>query len=295
VIAAAGSFAAIATLLGSPLLGAFLLMEASGLAGALLEVVLLPGLLAAGVGALVFVGIRDWAGLGTVSLAVPDLPAVGQPDFAQFGWALVVGLAAPVLAFAVRWLAVTLRPHVERRLVLLTPLLGMGIALLAIGYAEATGKPISDVLFSGQNQLGPLMTAEADYTVGALLLLLACKAAAYGMSLSAFRGGPVFPAMFLGAAGGIALSHAPGLPMVTGAAMGIGAMCAAMLRLPMTSVLLATLLLLSDGVAVMPLVIVAVVVSHVVTTRLTPVPVPAADGPPRPPVAAATPRAPLSG
>ena len=294
VIAAAGSFAAIATLLGSPLLGAFLLMEASGLAGAMLEVVLLPGLLAAGVGALVFVGIRDWAGLGDVSLAVPDLPAVGSPDFAQFGWALVVGLVAPVLAFGIRWIAVTLRPHVERRLVLLTPLVGIGVALLAIGYAEATGKPISDVLFSGQNQLGPLMAGEADYTVGALLLLLACKGVAYGVSLSAFRGGPVFPAMFIGAAGGIALSHAPGLPMVTGAAMGIGAMCAAMLRLPMTSVLLATLLLLSDGIAVMPLVIVAVVVSHVVTTRLTPVPAPAADGPPRPPVAAATPRAPLS-
>ena len=34
VVAAAGSFAAISTLLGSPLLGAFLLMEASGLGGA---------------------------------------------------------------------------------------------------------------------------------------------------------------------------------------------------------------------------------------------------------------------
>jgi hypothetical protein len=56
--------------------------------------------------------------------------------------------------------------------------------------------------------------------------------------------------------------------------MGIGAMSVAMLRLPLTSVLLATLLLFSDGLAVMPLVIVAVVVSHVVTARLTPVPAP---------------------
>jgi H+/Cl- antiporter ClcA len=43
VVAAAGSFAAISTLLGSPLLGAFLLMEASGLGGAMLELVLVPG------------------------------------------------------------------------------------------------------------------------------------------------------------------------------------------------------------------------------------------------------------
>src|SRR4029453_16851340 len=113
---------------------AFLLMEASGLAGPLLEVVLLPGLLAAGVGALIFIGLDSWTGLGTTSLAVPDLPSVGPPDLAQFGWALVVGLAAPVLAFAIRWVGLTLRPHVERRLVLLTPLVGVGIALLAIGY-----------------------------------------------------------------------------------------------------------------------------------------------------------------
>jgi hypothetical protein len=39
-------------------------------------------------------------------------------------------------------------------------------------------------------------------------------------------------------------------------------MCVVMLALPMTSVLLATLLLFSDGLAVIPLVIVAVVVAH---------------------------------
>jgi hypothetical protein len=96
------------------------------------------------------------------------------------------------------------------------------------------------------------------------------------VSLSSFRGGPVFPAMFLGAAGGIALSHLPGLPVVAGAAMGIGAMSVVMLTLPLTSVLLATLLLLSDGLAVMPLVIVAVVVAHVAAARI--MPAPAAEG-----------------
>jgi H+/Cl- antiporter ClcA len=50
VVASAGSFAAISTLLGSPLVGAFLLMEASSLGGPMLGLVLLPGLLAAGVG-----------------------------------------------------------------------------------------------------------------------------------------------------------------------------------------------------------------------------------------------------
>jgi hypothetical protein len=38
--------------------------------------------------------------------------------------------------------------------------------------------------------------------------------------------GPAFPAIFLGAAGGVALSHLPGLPLVSGVAMGMGAMTA---------------------------------------------------------------------
>jgi H+/Cl- antiporter ClcA len=90
--------------------------------------------------------------------------------------------------------------------------------------------------------------------------------------MSGFRGGPVFPAMFAGAVGGLALSHLPGLPPVAGAAMGIGAMCAVMLRLPMTSVLLATVLLTADGLAVMPVVIVAVVVAFVTSAWLAPPP-----------------------
>ncbi len=195
VVGVAGSFAAISALLGSPLLGAFLLMEAAGLGGAMMGPVLVPGLLSAGIGGLIIGG-------------------------------------------------------------------------LAVAYALLTDHASSDVLYSGESQLGPLLAGAAGYSAWALLLLLAAKGLAYALALSSFRGGPVFPAMFLGAGGGIALSHLPGLPMLTGAAMGIGAMCVAMLRLPLTSVLLATLLLSGSGVAVMPLVIVAVVVSHVATAWL---------------------------
>ena len=107
------------------------------------------------------------------------------------------------------------------------------------------------------------------------MLLVVCKSVAYAVSMSGFRGGPVFPAMFVGAAGGLALSHLPGLEPIPAAAMGIGAMCAVMLRLPMTSVLLATVLLTSDGLAVMPVVIVAVVVAYVTSAWLIPAPEPA--------------------
>ena len=113
-----------------------------------------------------------------------------------------------------------IRPQAERRIVLAAPAAGLVVAGLAIAFAAATGKGSSEVLFSGQSALGPFITHTASYSVGALLLLLACKGIAYGVSLSSFRGGPTFPAMFLGAAGGVALSHLPGLPLVDGVAMG---------------------------------------------------------------------------
>ena len=76
IMASAGSFAAISTLLGSPVLGAFLIMEAAGIGGMTLSLVALPGLLASGIGALVFVGLNSWTGLGKL-LAGAHLGAAG--------------------------------------------------------------------------------------------------------------------------------------------------------------------------------------------------------------------------
>jgi H+/Cl- antiporter ClcA len=59
--------------------------------------------------------------------------------------------------------------------------------------------------------------------------------------------------------------------MIAGAAMGIGAMTAAMLGLPLTAVLLVTVLLPADGLALTPLLIVAVAVSYVTSARLAPI------------------------
>ena len=265
VIAATGSFAALASVLGSPLTGAFLLLEASGLGGAMATIVLIPGLLGAGIGSLIFLGLNSLTGYGTFSLTIPNLPPFGHLNVAQFGWALAIGAAAAFVSAGIKWAALYLRPHVERRVVLLTPLAGLVIAGLAIAYGEGTGKPQTDVLFSGQQALPPLIQNAASYTVAALVLLVACKGIAYCVALSSFRGGPVFPGLFIGAAAGIALSHLPGLPLIPAVAIGMAAMTAGMLRLPLTAVLLTTLFLGTDGIKVMPVVIVAVVVTFVLS------------------------------
>ena len=271
-IAAAGAFAAIATLLGSPIIGAFLLMETAGLGGPMLGVVLVPGLLAAGVGALVFVGLDDWTGYGTFDLSIPDAPPFTTPTGYEFLWALVIGLAAALAGTVIRRLALILQAYVERRMVMLMPLAGLAVAGCAIAFAESTGRSSSEVLFSGQTALPSLVLKATTWTVAALVLVVLFKSAAYTISLSCFRGGPIFPSLYIGAAGGIAFSHLPGLPMIAGAAMGIGALAVAILGLPMTSVLLPALLFPSDALALTPLVIVAVVVSFVIGARIGPSP-----------------------
>ena len=286
IMASAGSFAAISTLLGSPLIGAFLIMEAAGVAGATLSLVALPGLLAAGVGAIVFIGLDNWTGLGDFSLALTTVPPEVTPTVATLAWALPLGAGAAFLGWVIRWIALSLRPVVHVNRVLVTGGLGLCIGLMAAAYQIVSDRSFTQVLFSGQDELPDVVAHAADYSVGTLLLLAACKTLVYGLSLSAFRGGPIFPAIFIGAVLGIAVSGLPGLAMAPAIGMGIGAMCAAMLRLPMTSALLAVLLLGADGLSTTPEVIVAVAVAYVITMIL---PVPAAgrvDAAPAKPTAA---------
>ena len=265
IMASAGSFAAISTLLGSPILGAFLIMEAAGIGGVALSLVALPGLLASGIGALVFVGLDNWTGLGDFSLALTSLPPKVEPTVATMCWAVAMGVVAALLGWVIRTIGLSLRPVVHMNRVLVTAGLGLLIGLSAMAYQLISGNSFTQVLFSGQDALPELVAHAADYSVGLLILLVVCKALAYGLSLSAFRGGPVFPSMFIGAAIGIAASGLPGMALAPAIGMGIGAMCATMLRLPLTSALLAILLLGGDGMSVTPEVIVAVVVAFVMT------------------------------
>jgi H+/Cl- antiporter ClcA len=279
VIGAAGSFAAISTILGSPLVGAFLLMEVAGLAGPMMGIMLLPGLLAAGIGSLVFLGIDSLTGYGTFALAVPDLPPFTHLNGYEFAWAIGIGVLGALAGTAILRIGRFLEPIVAGRRLVLTPLAGVAVGVGAVIYAQVTGNGSQQVLFSGQEAMTPLIQQAATFTVGALVLLVVCKSLTYGVSLASFRGGPTFPALFIGAAGGIALSHLPGLPMVAGVAMGIGAMSVTILRLPLTSVLLTVIFLASDGLVLTPLVIVAVVVAYVCAVRLTPRSSPAASDP----------------
>lgn len=268
MLAGAGSFAAISTLLGSPLIGAVLILEAAPVGGSALVLATLPGLLAAGIGNLLFVGLGSWTGLGSLGIALPSLPAIGPPTVPMLLWAVVFGAVAAGLSWVIRRGALSLRPVVHRSRVAVTGALGLGIGVVAMVFALISDADPAEVLFSGQEALPGLITHLDEVTLGVGLLLVVTKGLAYTLSLSAFRGGPIFPAMYIGAVVGILSGQLPGLPVAAGIAMGIGAMSAAMLGLPITSVLLATLLLGRVGLEAMPAVIVAVVVALLVSARL---------------------------
>jgi hypothetical protein len=191
-------------------------------------------------------------------------------------YALGMGAVGAGIGWVIRWIGLSLRPVVHLNRVPVTCVLGLLIGVTAMTYQLLSGHSFTQVLFSGQSALPELVAHASDYSIGVLLLLALSKTVVYGLSLSAFRGGPVFPAMFIGAVIGIAASGLPGMNMAPAIGMGIGAMCTAMLRLPLTSTLLPAVLLGADGVSTTPEVIVAVAVAFVVTTLL-PVPGPA-DG-----------------
>ena len=86
VIGAAGSFAAISVVLGSPIVGAFLLMEVAGLGGGLLSIVLVPGLLAAGVRVARLDRAQSWVGLRDLLAAGSPIPALRQHPTSRSSW-----------------------------------------------------------------------------------------------------------------------------------------------------------------------------------------------------------------
>jgi H+/Cl- antiporter ClcA len=288
VLAAAGMFAAIAMIFGSPVIGAVLLIEAAGLSRAQMPVVLLPGLLASGIGSLVSIGMGSWTGLSNSDFALEalQLPQFARPDIADFGWTILLGAAVGVAAVAIFELARRLLPVMSKRQFVVLPVAGLGIAGLAIGFSEAADKGVDQVLFSGQEQLPDLVAGTDSWSLSALALLIAFKGVAYGISLAGFRGGPIFPAIFLGAAGGLMAAQLPGYSITPAVAVGIGAAVAATLKLPLSGVVIAILLTAGVGEGVAPLVIVGVVVSYIVSVALGRRPEPEPAPAPQPPPAA---------
>jgi H+/Cl- antiporter ClcA len=265
VLGTAGSFSAISALFGGPIVAGMLLLESGVGMGAALLPALLPGLVAAAVGYLLFVGLGDWGGLDAIALAVSGLPAYDGTHLLDLLVAVVVGIVAALLVTAVRRLAT--RVAGERRVGMPLLLVGGGLTVgLLAQLADLLGGDAQDVLFSGQEPVPAIVSEDA---AGIVLVVVAAKALAYAICLGCgFRGGPVFPAVFLGIGVAtlpvIAFDVSPTLAV----AIGAGAGMAAGTRLLLSSLLFAALLVGREGLDTIPAAVLAIAAAWLTVAEL---------------------------
>jgi H+/Cl- antiporter ClcA len=251
VLSLAGSFSAISALFGGPLVAGMLLLEGGVGLGAAIVPVLVPGLVAASIGFLIFVGFGSWGGLDTTAISVPGLPVYQGTHIRDLVIAIAVGVIAAVLIHAVRGLATRIAGPGRARVGMAALLMSGGLAVGALALlADGLGASSQDVLFSGQASIPGLVAEDSAKIV---LVLLAAKALGYAICLGCgFRGGPVFPAIFLGIAlttlAVIAFDVSPTLAIAVGTAAGT----AATTRLLFASVLFAGILVGTAGLDAIP-------------------------------------------
>ena len=116
--------------------------------------------------------------------------------------------------------------------------------------------------------MGAVVNQAASFSQGAFALFLIFKGLAYGVSLGSARGGPTFPAMFLGIVAGLLCAHLPGFSERPAVAALMGAGTVSILRLPLASIIIA-IVVSQAGASTTPLIIVAVVVAYLVVLALS--------------------------
>ena len=164
------------------------------------------------------------------SISLGSTPTAIEVD--QLAWAVPVAIIATVAITIARALAAVLAratgpgPH-------LPILIGASlvIAITALVMQAWTGEDVIFVLTSGEELITELPALTSVSTVVAIILL---KTIAYAVSLGAgFRGGPFFPAMFVGAAAGLfialVLPDGPSVP----AAIVVGVVSSVIATAPM--------------------------------------------------------------
>ena len=266
-----GAFAAVAALFGGPLVAAFLLFEVTAASGKIpaqqIGRALLPGFVAAGTGALVFTGVAGWEGLHQTNLSLPALPPYDSVEISDIAWCLLMAAVISFVVVAIRHLAHRVAAQTFVGPVALLAAAGVLVGALAVVFRATADRPVDLVLFSGQAELPDVV---AEGSAGVLVLLVAAKGLAYALSLGAgFRGGPVFPAIAIGVAAAVAAADVlPGLNTTPAVATGIAAGTTAVLRVPFTAVLLATLLMGSSAFDVAPIAVLAAGVAWLVATAL---------------------------
>lgn len=259
-----GMGAALGAFFGAPLGGAIFALEIPHRRGIEYYEALLPAIVAAVAAFLVFRSIVGYEHL--LFHFTDDQPLLLSHIFYSilFG---AIGAGVAMIFAALFALIGRITKPLEHHPVLLATLGGLMIGLLA----QLSPKS----LFWGEFQIDSLIHSPAGLlnahrewvAVGLLMLLALVKSLAVGATLhSGFRGGFIFPLLFIGAAVGTGLSMLiPGIPAPVIILALMAAVNVAITKTPIsTCIILATL----SGTSMMPVLICASLVSLLLTTKL---------------------------
>ncbi|MFF2622347.1 ion channel protein [Oerskovia jenensis] len=147
-----------------------------------------------------------------------DLPDLGVPDLGDVG----ISLAVATLAAGAALLGVLAFRHAHRFFHGMgNPVLYVTLGGVLLGILGAIGGPLT--LFKGSQQSFELVQQRADFSTWNLVLIFAVKLVALVVAAAAgFRGGRIFPAVFIGVAAGVAVNAAfPGAPLGLSVASGV--------------------------------------------------------------------------
>jgi H+/Cl- antiporter ClcA len=238
---------------GSPLAAGLLLAETAPLAGLELYRRIIPALAAGTVGYFLFAAI-----VGTT--LHPLFPGASDLGLAAFATALALGIVGGFAGLAYIELFHRLRTLVaalDGYPILKATLGGAVVGVVAVVIGELT-------LFSGEHQVDDVVAQAGTLGVSGLGLLLVGKVVVALVSLvSGFRGGRIFPIMFLGAVLGLIASElVPGVSQPVAVAAGMGALGVSSLRIPLFMVILAGVF---TSLTLVPVILVAVVTSYAIT------------------------------
>jgi H+/Cl- antiporter ClcA len=258
LIGALAISATIGALFGTPVAAALVFTGMVGefkMGGSLWDKLFLP-LVAAGAGSVTTYLLGDSFGA-----QAPFDPYGGPQPFD-----LLLGAVIACGAAAFGLVGIYLFPLVHRGFhALRHPLIFTTLGGMVLGVLGAIGGPIT--LFKGLDQSAQLLADPSDYPPAQLTVILLVKMAALVVAASAgFRGGRIFPAVFLGVAAGL-LGGAllPALPLSLAVACGILGVVLAIARDGWVALFVAVALV--DDITVLPMLCIIVLPAWLIVTR----------------------------
>lgn len=258
ILTLCGMSAGMGVFFSSPFGGAMFVLEVPHRRGLEYVEAIVPCLVSAVLGYSVFQGITGKTIGGLFTFPMP--PPLQTIDIF---WAAFLGGVGAVLGFA-SVLILRLVDRATRRLSKRTVLLNT-LGGLAIGWIAW---PLPLTLFYGEQQIQTMIAQTATFGPGFLFLTAIGKLVALSICLkTGFRGGFIFPLLFVGAAMGLAISAwIPALPTTMAIVCTMASVTVAVVKTPVSLVMILTVI---SHTSLMPLIGIATLVSYLCSTRLS--------------------------